>query len=125
VLRFHRVETVGCSSSVPGLAELGGDRRPHVVPEQFELVRLVGRGPDVDPLDTGMREGRELVGEQFGRAHRQAFSENLLGSVDRRQHPGSHHPFGLGVVIGDEEPHGGERVRVRVGILAVNREHAL
>ena len=54
--------------------ELGGDRRLFGLPEQLELVHLIGHGPKEDPLDTGMREGREILREHLGRADQQALS---------------------------------------------------
>ena len=67
----------GTGRPTPGSTELGGDRRLYGLPEQLELVHLIGHGPKEDPLDTGMREGQEILREQLGRADRQAFSEHL------------------------------------------------
>ena len=57
-----------------GSTELGGRRRSYCLPEQIELVHLIGHGPNEDPLDTGAREGREFLCEQLGRADWQPFS---------------------------------------------------
>ena len=86
------------------------EQRHDLLGEPRELFDLVDDRPDEHPLNAGVLECGQLLGERFGGADGQAFSQDLLRTVNGRQEALTPHtlPF-LGVVC-EVEPHGGQPV---------------
>src|SRR5680860_517931 len=89
--------------------------------EELELAYVVGR-PDEGPLHTGVSQGRQLLHAGSRRADEKALPEHLLGSIDvgHESFPGDR--IRLEAILRDVAPHGRERVRERLGILAAIRD---
>src|SRR5262245_39958091 len=95
------------------------EQRPHLVPEPLELACLVGDRPDEHVLYARLRERAQLLREQFRRSDRETLAECLLGSVHRGHDAFLADAPALVAVVRDVTPHRGERVRKRVGRLAI------
>ena len=93
--------------------------------EQLELTLLVGDRPDEHLLDASVSKGAELLGECWCGPDRKPLPEDVLRPVDGRHEPLAKDPVGFGDVVGDVEPHGRERVREGVAVLALGGKELL
>src|SRR6185436_18494423 len=100
------------------------EQRRYPLAEELELLERIADGPQEHALDARLGEAGKPIRARLRRGDQQPFAELLRGPPERGRHPLLEDAAGARRVVLDAEHHRGERVRERLGILAVLRQLA-